>query len=216
MYSEPEHPLPLFGGGESKPWNETRDGYENAPLFGGGESKPWNETRGGYENAPACKMLATHCCVCARPLLDAKSVELGIGPECRRKHGFDVEIPEESRKLANAIVAKLACNRDDSYLACDSIKELTSLGLGKLASILADRLATVKIEINPEGRYFVRTPYDPAIVQAMRNIVGRKWDATAKVNTFPVAARPALFALLRTFYHGKLVIGPRGPFVVEG
>lgn len=192
------------------------DTLHDMPLFGG-ESKPWNETRGGgYENAPACKMLATHCCVCARPLLDAKSVELGIGPECRRKHGFDVEISEGARQAANAIVHKLACNRSDLVMACEGIRELASLGLGKLAGILADRLATVKIEINPEGRYVVRTPYDPAIVQAMRNILGRKWDATAKVNTFPVAARPALFALLRTFYHGKLVIGPQGPFIVEG
>lgn len=42
----------------------------------------------GYENAPATKLLATHCCCCARPLVDAKSVELGIGPECRKRHGF--------------------------------------------------------------------------------------------------------------------------------
>lgn len=41
-----------------------------------------------YENAPAAAMLATHCC-CGRPLLDAVSVEAGIGPDCRKKHGFD-------------------------------------------------------------------------------------------------------------------------------
>lgn len=45
-----------------------------------------------YTAAPACEMLATHCCVCGLPLLDALSVELGIGPICRKKYGFDAPI----------------------------------------------------------------------------------------------------------------------------
>ena len=36
-----------------------------------------------YENAPATMLVATHCCVCNRPLVDADSVEMGIGPTCR-------------------------------------------------------------------------------------------------------------------------------------
>lgn len=44
-----------------------------------------------YENAPATLMLATHCCVCGRPLLDSDSVEMGIGPTCRGKTGFTAE-----------------------------------------------------------------------------------------------------------------------------
>lgn len=34
-----------------------------------------------YENAPATKMLATNCVVCGRALVDAVSVEMGIGPD---------------------------------------------------------------------------------------------------------------------------------------
>ena len=41
-----------------------------------------------YESAPATAMLATHCAACGRPLLDADSVEAGLGPECRKRHGF--------------------------------------------------------------------------------------------------------------------------------
>lgn len=44
-----------------------------------------------YENAPATRLLATHCCVCGRPLLDSDSVEIGIGPTCRGKFAFDAE-----------------------------------------------------------------------------------------------------------------------------
>jgi len=42
-----------------------------------------------YETAPATLMLATRCACCSRPLCDAISVETGVGPECRRKHGFN-------------------------------------------------------------------------------------------------------------------------------
>ena len=50
-----------------------------------------------YETAPATRMLATQCAVCARPLLDAVSVETGIGPHCRAKYGFNVEVAPELR-----------------------------------------------------------------------------------------------------------------------
>jgi hypothetical protein len=43
-----------------------------------------------YETAPATLMLATRCACCSRPLCDAVSVEAGVGPECRKRHGFDV------------------------------------------------------------------------------------------------------------------------------
>jgi hypothetical protein len=41
-----------------------------------------------YENAPATKLLATHCACCSRVLLDAVSVETGVGPTCRKAHGY--------------------------------------------------------------------------------------------------------------------------------
>ncbi len=58
-----------------------------------------------YENAPATKLIAVECACCGRPLLDAVSVETGMGPHCRKKHGFskpDVEVD------ALAIVSTLA------------------------------------------------------------------------------------------------------------
>lgn len=42
-----------------------------------------------YENAPATKLLATHCACCARPLVDSVSVEAGMGPTCRKVHGYN-------------------------------------------------------------------------------------------------------------------------------
>ena len=59
-----------------------------------------------YENAPATIMLATHCCCCGRPLVDAISVELGIGPECR--NGRTDGISQEQREICNKLTAAAA------------------------------------------------------------------------------------------------------------
>lgn len=165
----------------------------------------------GYENAPATKMLATHCCVCARPLVDSVSVETGIGPECRKKHGYMVDVSSEARIEANRLVYSIALNRESmqSLVACNRLKEL---GFTKLADIIVKRVAAVKVELGAGGRYVVITPYNAEAVDAMRNIRGRRWDAERKVNTFPHEARGALFALLMNHYRGKLGIGPLGPF----
>ena len=47
-----------------------------------------------YETAPATLLLATNCACCGRPLVDADSVTAGVGPECRKKHGFNVATGE--------------------------------------------------------------------------------------------------------------------------
>jgi len=47
---------------------------------------PRTLTANGYEQALSTRLLATHCCCCNRPLRDADSVSLGIGPICREKY----------------------------------------------------------------------------------------------------------------------------------
>jgi hypothetical protein len=41
-----------------------------------------------YVNAPATRMLASQCACCAKALVDADSVQAGIGPVCRDLHGY--------------------------------------------------------------------------------------------------------------------------------
>ncbi len=64
-----------------------------------------------YEEAPATKMLATHCIFCSRPLLDASSVEAGIGPICRGKVGYNDPVPNHARQEANKLIHRIATNR---------------------------------------------------------------------------------------------------------
>jgi hypothetical protein len=55
-----------------------------------------------YENQKETKILATNCCVCNKCLKDADSVELGIGPICRRRYTKSVPTPSADQ-LATAL-----------------------------------------------------------------------------------------------------------------
>jgi hypothetical protein len=64
-----------------------------------------------YETAPATVALATRCICCGRPLLDAVSVETGVGPECRKKHGY--ASPDVAIDLADVLASVAAgCGGD--------------------------------------------------------------------------------------------------------
>lgn len=62
-----------------------------------------------YTDAPACRILAIRCCACNTPLLDSVSMQLGIGPDCRKRlMGKGQGHSEEARTEANHIVYVLA------------------------------------------------------------------------------------------------------------
>jgi hypothetical protein len=58
-----------------------------------------------YVNAAATKLLATHCACCGKPLVDADSVQAGVGPDCRAMHGRDVQTCTPDWTAARTILA---------------------------------------------------------------------------------------------------------------
>jgi len=170
---------------------------------------------GGYENAPATRMLATSCAVCGRPLVDSISVETGIGPECRKKHGYAVDVSEDARTEGNAIVYAIAAGAHTGPALAGALARLRAIGFDRLADTIARRRGEIEITASDDGaRLIVRAPYCERAAGAWRAIPGRRWDPEAKANTVPVTSRGALWALLRAFWPGSLALGPRGPFVV--
>ncbi len=166
-----------------------------------------------YENAPATQLVATRCAVCSRALVDAVSVETGIGPECRKKYGFNQEASPEARAEANRLVYRIAARQDglDVAQACEA---LCALGFTKLAARIMERLVTVTITEAAYGRLAVSTPYSVEVVDAMRRIPGRRWDGEAKANTFPATERRAIFTALQNCFPGVIATGPRGVFQI--
>jgi len=179
-----------------------------------------------YENAPATKMVATHCACCGRPLVDAASVETGIGPECRKKHGFDIPCTDEARVEANKLVYLIAAKQDGPEVA-EHCKALFALGFAQLVLAVLKRVATIRISITDDthphgaGRFAVVTPYSEQSVTTLRTIPGRRFYNPKKAgkpgephNTFPREAQAALWQAFQILYPGATAVGPKGPFVV--
>lgn len=172
----------------------------------------------GYENAPQTRMLATHCCVCGRPLCDADSVTQGIGPECRG--GLDVLEPDQ-RRMANQLTHAAALYAQQGRIGevrrCADALE--TIGCTGLAELVRDRFksaeANADIEITRRGDvYAVKTPFrrgdKDAFIAAWRAIPGRTYSNGA--NHIPVAQKVALWALLRKFFPGKYGTSDEGVF----
>jgi hypothetical protein len=178
-----------------------------------------------YENSPACRMLATHCVVCGRALVDSVSVELGIGPECRSH--FNGDLSPEMQKVANGLVYEAAIAAQQGkvpvVLALADRIERECL-MGELAEKIRTRFTGTgvqKAERNPDititeegDMLVVRTPFrrkeGAAFIQAWQVIPGRRYDRARRVNIVPVSQAPALRELLRRFFMGKYVLGRKG------
>ena len=166
------------------------------------------ETTMTYEAAPAVALLATHCALCGRPLLDAPSVECGMCPICRAKALQGA--PEAHRTEVNAIVARIAARPDAATVTAD-VAAISAYGYATLAARLLERLAeerTVSVELTAEG-YAVRAPFSETFREALGRLCwGRRWDREGKVWRVPSTARKGLWDALREAFPGApLVVG---------
>lgn len=166
-----------------------------------------------YEDAPSTQLVATHCAVCNRPLVDAVSVETGIGPDCRARYGYDVQAEPEARQAANKLVHDLAAGAFEGAALVGVLNDLRALGFAKLSGRIAYKKAVIAIEEGPGGLW-VRTPYRPESVPSFRRIPGRHWDGERKVNIIPETRKADLWQVLRAHFAGALAVGPKGAFLV--
>jgi len=165
-----------------------------------------------YEQAPATKLLATHCIFCHRPLLDAASVEAGIGPVCREKVGYNDPVPDAVRKQANKYIHQLVTNREDTEMVKSCITLIGGLGMNRLANTLEKALAEVKIE-ESSNKLWIEAPYlDGKATPDWRRIPGRIFDRDTKRNVVPSEKRVEVFNLLKKNYPGLMALGPKGLF----
>ena len=162
-----------------------------------------------YSQAPATRMLATHCGACARPLVDATSVEAGLGPECRKQY---LSINLHSMQ-ANALIYRLALAQSGAA-ALQCSEELRALGFEKLADRVMVRCADVIILDGEEG-LMIRTPFVEAAAEDWRRIPGRRWEKAMRYNVVPSNQRFAVWALLQKHHAGTVGVGPRGVFTIK-
>lgn len=198
-----------------------------------------------YETAPATQLVATDCACCGRPLVDAVSVETGIGPVCREKYGFLDEVTSsvealaeaqtilgatlsieglDARSAANKIVHFIAAHESDAHALarCQAGVALVKIGFVRLAARLCER-ETERGAINVEAvgaTLEVRTPFSERFNENIRSLRGVRWDAARKVRIVPHRSfvdRIALWRVLeKSFPAGTLVRGSKGCRVLGG
>jgi hypothetical protein len=177
-----------------------------------------------YENSPACKLLCSQCVICGRPLVDARSCQMGVGPECVKRIDVDITggIDEGTRKVANKYIYDAAVaaqeGRIEEVLRC--AETIEGMGLESLADKIRHRFKKAaeresSIVIESDGVFYrVKTPFrrgdKKAFVAAWRKIPGRRYRD--EVNFVPISQKKALWELLREFFGGKYGRGPKGVF----
>jgi hypothetical protein len=184
-----------------------------------------------YENAPATEMVATFCACCSRPLVDAVSVETGVGPECRKKHGFNtaqaeadwskvaeilgdaIELPEDAQAAANKLVHMIAIAQDGVNVN-RWIAAVAALGFTKLADRCAKRVGGISVSRGEGDCIEVRAPFCCDFIDAAK-ARGARWSKPAKAWVFGADARRLAWdAIKASFPAGTVVKGPLGMAVL--
>lgn len=133
-------------------------------------------------------MLAVYCAACSKQLLDATSVETGMGPHCRKKYGLPDALDEDTRVEANRLVYLIACKQDDSDDVRDALDQLDALGCALIVARICKRLYGDPISAWLDGGLLVvKSPYSPSFLDACRGIRSRRWDRDRKATTFSPA-----------------------------
>lgn len=147
------------------------------------------------------RLLNSPCLVCDAKLTDPTSVTLGIGPTCRKNHGWsDLEaLPPGDNARAKALVYEAALKRDtDPKRVLEISRELLSMGLEKLGTRIQDRFIEVRLHMTeaPEVRW------DP---QLRREVETGATIVVLQVKTpYHAGFRDALFA--STTYHRPVYV----------
>jgi hypothetical protein len=161
-------------------------------------------------NAPATRLLNVQCLICDTPLVDASSVEIGIGPVCRRKW-YDAEIGNKVREAANALVAEAtwAKHNDDIDKVLETAEALQALGLPKLAGRVRFKFIHLQLVVGSDGWVSLYTPYRRGFPNDLRVLISdaqkrRVNDAKNKFDHWEIHpdAKRALFLCLAKHFAG--------------
>ena len=174
----------------------------------------------GYETAPGTEMLATNCACCGKELLDAQSVEAGMGPECRKKHTLPDTLDEETRRKANKLIYIIAMDQTGPGVD-KALVELKALGCDTIVKRIQNRVygkrrVIIAMREKVEDRFNVASPWNEEFVYRVKRVYGRRWDGEDKVNHFPVESWDQVWKLIAQCYRGKLLEAPTGEQVING
>lgn len=176
-----------------------------------------------YLDSPATEMLASNCAFCARPLVDAQSVEVGIGPICRKKWMVADAVTDEARAEGNKLIwtiAKLQTGKE----VISAVAKLKELGFVEVVKRINKRIKpkrSAMVRLSYEGeRLHLVTPWNPALqwdtwYKAMRSVGGMRYEGKGNGNSFPKTKARDVYAILCKHFAAWPATGPKGDFTIQ-
>lgn len=168
-----------------------------------------------YETAPATLLLAVECAACGRPLVDADSVEIGMGPDCREKYGFDIAADPETKADVNRRVHAIATGKLPGAEVIGHMLMIRAHGFNALADKLEDRLVKIEVLNVDAATIAIVTPFAPAFTDELKAATPwRRWDAASKRWIVPATkpVRDAIWAAMRRHFRGAIGRGGAAGF----
>ena len=192
-----------------------------------------------YETAPATLLAATRCICCGKELVDAASVECGVGPVCRKKYLTSEVASDADRKAANALIYQAASESTSNVQKLELAAEVEALGFPNFAEIVRKRFlkkairleqAQVKFGHEEQAAFIVHTPYGPSVQKfndALKAAIDwkdraaqwtvddndkKRWAGWAFKARTDLKAK--VYMLLCKHFDGEEAIGPKGAFTL--
>lgn len=189
-----------------------------------------------YLNSPSIEIVATKCFLCNRPLLDANSVESGIGPICKKKIGYFDENSQDDYKyenigiseIDNAVLEKLSindcrgavnslinfCSRciKDKELIIKIVKQIDNLGYKELSKKIFYYICDIIIEQDNDLLY-ISYPKDRRMDWVINKNNG-KWDSKLEKYIINKNNKKRIWGAFKKFFPGSFCIGPKGVFKI--
>lgn len=155
--------------------------------------------------------------------MDSVSVEAGVGPVCRERHGYGTAQGEfdekaylaamgtnagppgvakrDARTIANNLTHRIAANPTERTVS-RHIAAIDALGYHRLAATLAERAMGPLIEVteahDAQGTKILvlRAPFSEELL-GLGTVPGSRWDGIRKATTIPASSAAALVEALR-------------------
>jgi hypothetical protein len=153
--------------------------------------------------------LATRCVLCDAPLADSVSVEVGIGPTCRKRAGLERDFV--GRGEANELTTKAAVLAEEGHVTevLEVADALEAAGYATLAVKMRSRFVDLRV-VAEEGGYLVQTPYSDLWNRRMWERHLGTWDRARKGRHVAAARKAEVWALMQQCFPGRQGIGPDG------
>ena len=164
-----------------------------------------------YQQAPATTMLNTKCAACGRALVDAASVQAGLGPHCRKAYLYE-GMTDELRKNANEVIQRCAKDNVPAEELLRAVVELSLMGCDKLSERISRRAGTIIAEFTKESLRLSVKGSPKALLRELIHVRGKRLYRAGGRTVFDLPggfAGRALVAVRRA-YGDRAVLNVQG------